>query len=82
MLTACDAGATRLLIDNQDSRAFRDLADRARKVNPTIEIEATGGMTLKSARNYAEAGADFISVGSLTHSVKAADVALEITPDS
>jgi len=76
---ACDAGATRLLIDNQDPDEFRRLAGAARQSVPHIEIEATGGLTLESARCYAEAGADFLSVGALTHSVIAADVALEIT---
>ena len=76
---ACEAGATRLLIDNQDPTEFRRLAAVAHETAPNIEIEATGGMTLESARSYAESGADFLSVGSLTHSVIAADVALEIT---
>lgn len=76
---ACNAGVTRLLIDNQDPAEFRRLAAVARSAAPDIEIEATGGMTLETARSYAEAGADFLSVGSLTHSVIAADIALEIT---
>ena len=76
---ACEAGATRLLIDNQNPTEFRRLAALARESAPKIEIEATGGMTLESARSYAENGADFLSVGALTHSVFAADVALEIT---
>jgi nicotinate-nucleotide pyrophosphorylase (carboxylating) len=76
---ACGAGATRLLIDNQEPTEFRRLASVARESVPNIEIEATGGMTLETARDYAEAGADFLSVGALTHSVIAADVALEIT---
>jgi nicotinate-nucleotide pyrophosphorylase (carboxylating) len=76
---ACGAGATRLLIDNQEPTEFRRLASVARESVSNIEIEATGGMTLETARDYAEAGADFLSVGALTHSVIAADVALEIT---
>jgi nicotinate-nucleotide pyrophosphorylase (carboxylating) len=79
---ACDAGATRLLIDNQDLGEFERLAAAARAISPSIEIEATGGMTLQTARGYAESGADFLSVGALTHSVKAADVALEITTNA
>lgn len=79
---ACESGATRLLIDNQSPEQFRLLAAAARDIASNIEIEATGGMTLESARSYAEAGADFISVGSLTHSVIAADIALEITASS
>ncbi len=79
---ACESGATRLLIDNQSPEQFQRLAAAARDIDPEIEIEATGGMTLELVRSYAEAGADFISVGSLTHSVVAADVALEITANS
>jgi len=76
---ACEAGATRLLIDNQSPMDFQVLAAAARDLVQNIEIEATGGMTLETARIYAEGGADFLSVGALTHSVVAADVALEIT---
>jgi nicotinate-nucleotide pyrophosphorylase (carboxylating) len=68
-----------LLLDNQSPETVRDWADLARKLRPGIEIEATGGITLDNVRAYALAGADFISVGALTHSVKAADMALEIT---
>jgi nicotinate-nucleotide pyrophosphorylase (carboxylating) len=76
--TACAAGATRILIDNQTPETFRRWAERARKLSPKIEIEATGGIVLGLARAYADAGADFISIGSLTHSVQAADIALEV----
>jgi nicotinate-nucleotide pyrophosphorylase (carboxylating) len=77
---ACDAGATRLLVDNQTPDTLRRWAQRARGLRPTIEIEATGGITLDNVRSYAEAGADFISIGALTHSVHAADLALEVSP--
>lgn len=76
--TAAAAGATRLLVDNQTPETVRQWAGMARAIRPGIEIEATGGITLENARSYAEAGADFISVGALTHSVQAADVGLEI----
>jgi nicotinate-nucleotide pyrophosphorylase (carboxylating) len=75
---ACAAGATRLLIDNQSPATVRVWAGLARQRAPGIEIEATGGISLENVRAYAEAGADFISVGALTHSVRAADIALEI----
>ncbi len=78
---AIAAGATRLLIDNQTPATARTWAEAARKRQPAIEIEATGGITLKNVRAFAEAGADFISIGALTHSVKAADVSLEITAE-
>ena len=75
---ACAAGATRLLVDNQSPATVRAWTERARALVPGIEIEATGGITLANAREYAEAGVDFISVGALTHSVTAADVGLEV----
>jgi len=76
---ACEAGATRLLLDNQSPETVRRWAVVARELAPGIEIEATGGITLENVGAYGLAGADFISVGALTHSVKAADLALEIT---
>jgi nicotinate-nucleotide pyrophosphorylase (carboxylating) len=76
---ACAAGATRLLIDNQSPDTVRDWGRLARSLAPNIEIEATGGITLANVRAYAEAGADFVSIGVLTHSVRAADIALEIS---
>jgi nicotinate-nucleotide pyrophosphorylase (carboxylating) len=75
---ACAAGATRLLIDNQSPETLGSWAAMARALSPGIEIEATGGITLANVRAYATAGADFISVGALTHSVRAADIALEV----
>ena len=75
---ACVAGATRLLIDNQSPATVRAWAALARQLAPEIAIEATGGITLANVREYAAAGADFISVGALTHSVRAADISLEL----
>lgn len=75
---ASAAGATRLLVDNQQPDTVREWAGMARVIRPGIEIEATGGITIDNARRYAEAGSDFISIGGLTHSVRAADVGLEI----
>lgn len=75
---ACAAGATRLLVDNQSPATVLNWGARARDRRPGIEIEATGGITLENVGRYAQAGADFISIGALTHSVKAADVSLEV----
>jgi nicotinate-nucleotide pyrophosphorylase (carboxylating) len=75
---ASAAGATRLLVDNQTPATLGAWAARARGMAPDIEIEATGGITLENVRAYAEAGADFISIGALTHSVRAADLAVEV----
>ncbi len=75
---ACAAGATRLLVDNQTPETVAAWGRRARELRPGIEIEATGGITLENVRAYAEAGADFVSIGALTHSVRAADLAVEV----
>ncbi len=75
---ACRAGADRLLIDNQPPEVFGELATLARSLAPDIEVEATGGITLEMARAYADRGADYVSVGALTHSVRAASLSLEL----
>ena len=41
------------------------------------ETEASGGVNLKTVRGIAETGVDFISVGALTHSARAVDIALD-----
>ena len=76
---ACAAEADRLLVDNQDPETVARWASRARELFPPVLIEATGGITLDTVRDYAAAGADFVSVGALTHSVRAADIALTLT---
>jgi nicotinate-nucleotide pyrophosphorylase (carboxylating) len=75
---ACAAGASRLLVDNQTPETVAAWGRRARELRPGIEIEATGGITLANVRKYAESGADFVSIGALTHSVRAADLAIEV----
>lgn len=75
---ACEAGADRLLIDNQAPAVVRAWGDLARERRSRIEIEASGGITLANARDYALAGADYVSVGEITHSPRAADLALEL----
>jgi nicotinate-nucleotide pyrophosphorylase (carboxylating) len=50
----------------------------ARKATPAPFVEASGGIHLENVRAYAEAGPDAVSVGALTHSVIAADIALEL----
>jgi nicotinate-nucleotide pyrophosphorylase (carboxylating) len=76
---ACASGAVRLLIDNQVPETVRAWAKVARALSHAITIEATGGITLDNIRAYAEAGADYISIGALTHSVRGADISLEIS---
>jgi nicotinate-nucleotide pyrophosphorylase (carboxylating) len=71
---ALGAGCELLLLDNMDtgtmSRAVAMASGRAR-------TEASGGITLASAREVASTGVDFISVGALTHSAPALDIGLD-----
>ena len=70
------AGA--ILIDNVSPGEFSKIAAAARKANPKIIIEASGGITLQNAGKYLEAGADFVSTSELTMRVEPADLSLEI----
>jgi nicotinate-nucleotide pyrophosphorylase (carboxylating) len=78
LLEACRAGATRLLIDNQSPGTVREWTDRARTERPGIQVEATGGITIDTIAEYARTGVDFVSTGLLTHSVRSADLGLEV----
>jgi len=55
--------------------------ERIRNESRWIPIEASGGIVIDNIRAYADAGADFISVGALTHSAKAADISMSISAE-
>ena len=46
--------------------------------NGKVKTEASGNITLSNVRNVAETGVDYISIGELTHSVKALDISMKI----
>ena len=58
-----------------------DCVERVRQEKRWIPIEASGGIVLENIRAYAETGVDFISVGALTHSAKAADISMTIVAE-
>jgi nicotinate-nucleotide pyrophosphorylase (carboxylating) len=72
---ALEAGATRVLLDNLSIDEIRDAVRRC-KGRATTEI--SGGVTLDRIPELAETGADYVSVGALTHSAPAADISLEL----
>jgi nicotinate-nucleotide pyrophosphorylase (carboxylating) len=76
---ALAAGARWILLDNMNPGQLREAVAR---VAGRAELEASGGVTLETIRDIAEAGVDFISVGALTHSAPALDLSLivEATP--
>jgi nicotinate-nucleotide pyrophosphorylase (carboxylating) len=66
------------LLDNFSTLALPKVVALARRLNPRIKLEASGGVNLKTVRQIAESGVDFISVGELTHSVAAMDISMKI----
>jgi len=74
---ALAAGAHELLLDNMRAEEMRRVVDLA---NRKAVLEASGGITLANARQVAETGVDYISVGAITHSAPALDLSLEVAP--
>ena len=89
-------GAEAILLDNMSPTQVRAAVERVKKENVKatetgsadagqsgrwIPTEASGGILLENIRAYAETGVDFISVGALTHSAKAADISMTIAAD-
>ncbi len=69
-------GVDFILLDNMSPDDLREaVALRGERLTP--QLEASGGVTLDTIRGIAETGVDFISVGAITHSVKAMDLALD-----
>lgn len=79
---ALEVGAEAILLDNMTPAEIKTSVNRIRKEDRWIPIEASGGIVLENVREYAEAGPDFISVGALTHSAKAADISMRIVGEN
>ncbi|MGI8522460.1 MAG: carboxylating nicotinate-nucleotide diphosphorylase [Nocardioides sp.] len=71
-----EAGCDLILLDNMDPAT---MAEAVRLTAGRASLEASGGLTLERAREVAETGVDFISVGALTHSVKVFDLGLDLS---
>jgi nicotinate-nucleotide pyrophosphorylase (carboxylating) len=74
---ALAAGADTILVDNMSTSDIRDAVARAKG---RAKIEISGGVTLERIPELAATGADFVSVGALTHSAPAIDISFEIEP--
>jgi nicotinate-nucleotide pyrophosphorylase (carboxylating) len=70
-----DAGCERILLDNMDDAT---MAEAVRITQGRATLEASGGLTLERAREVAQTGVDFISVGALTHSVVVFDIGMDL----
>ncbi len=69
-----EAGADIVMLDNMAPAVMREAVEQA---SGRVLLEASGGITLDTIRAVAESGVDLISVGGLTHSSPALDVALD-----
>lgn len=74
---AAEAGADYILLDNMSTE---DVETAVLTVGGAALLEASGGITLERIPELAKTGVDFISVGALTHSPAAADIALDLDP--
>jgi nicotinate-nucleotide pyrophosphorylase (carboxylating) len=78
---ALEGGAEAILLDNMTPHEVRRSLDRIKQETRWIPTEASGGIVLENIREYAETGVDFISVGALTHSARAADISMSIVAE-
>ncbi len=76
MREAIAARAEVILLDNMSVDEVSKAADEAHAAGVIVEV--SGGVNLNTVRGYAEAGADVISVGAVTHSAPAVDIALDL----
>ena len=74
---ALAAGADIILLDNLSTR---DIATAVQKCRGRAKTEISGGVTLPRMPELAATGADYVSIGALTHSAPAVDLSLEIEP--
>jgi nicotinate-nucleotide pyrophosphorylase (carboxylating) len=72
---AIDAKVDIIMLDNMSSSM---MIEAVALINKRAKIEASGNMTLKRIRKVASTGVDYISIGALTHSVKALDISQRI----
>ena len=73
---ALDGGAKLILLDNMNNAQLRDAV---KLTNGRAELEASGGVNLKTIRAIAETGVDRISIGALTKDVRALDLSMRFS---
>ncbi len=70
----------RVMLDNMNINQIKQAVDIAHQLNKKVEIEVSGGITLDDVEELADTGIDFISIGALTHSSPAIDIAMKLKP--
>jgi nicotinate-nucleotide pyrophosphorylase (carboxylating) len=76
---AIAAGAEVILLDNMSTA---QLKEAVRRIAGRVKVEISGGVSLDRIPELAATGADYVSVGGLTHSAPAADISFELEPDA
>lgn len=71
-----------ILLDNMEPSTLTQAVAIRNEQAPSVKLEASGGVTLDTITSIAATGVDFISVGALTHSVRAVDLSLELLSDA
>jgi nicotinate-nucleotide pyrophosphorylase (carboxylating) len=71
-------GVPRILLDNFTTY---DIREAVKRVNGRAEVEISGGVTLERIPELATTGAQYVSIGALTHSAPAADLSFELEPE-
>jgi nicotinate-nucleotide pyrophosphorylase (carboxylating) len=74
---AIAADADSVLLDNMEIERIEECVREARKAGGRVTTEVSGGVTLSNVRQIAQTGVDRISIGALTHSAPALDLALD-----
>ena len=74
---AVSSGADIIMLDNM---GVEEVGEAVRVAGDEVKLEVSGGINLDNVSAYAATGVDFISVGALTHSAKALDIALDLEP--
>ncbi|MEO0184345.1 MAG: carboxylating nicotinate-nucleotide diphosphorylase [candidate division WOR-3 bacterium] len=77
---AIGLGVNRVMLDNMNLEQIDQAIKLVRDAKKKIQIEVSGGINLDNIANYAELDIDFISIGALTHSAPAIDIALKMKP--
>ena len=75
---AISAGADIIMLDNMDNTSMAEAVKIINSANKGIKTEASGNMSIPRLKEVAVTGVDFISVGALTHTVKAMDISMNI----
>jgi nicotinate-nucleotide pyrophosphorylase (carboxylating) len=77
---ALEHGAEAILLDSMSVDDVRAAVEKCSKLDRRVPLEVSGGITLETARAYAETGVDFISIGALTHSAGFANMSMRVSP--